>query len=313
MRERGIPALSDYFTGQDQVDELAFLRAVMELSQRENTPPKEESSPKSVSVSHFLSNTVERFDRLREKTEEKLDKLRREKIEKELSEIQAKPVINEKSKRLLTVPFQQRTEAEIQKRQRNRLKMEREVTRLQQEEKAKVCTFKPKIQASRSQSPCFVDRVYGWLERKNKTLAREHEEKLQEELKECKEKPTISERSEAMSRKSHRSNATYRGDLSPEPASFRPQLSPNSVKIAEAVRPSGPVYLHLYSPTNGKQTPSTGSARMTANQSMVGRPLPKPPVRLPYSVNSSVRTATPPPVTELSFDASLSFLLKDLI
>lgn len=311
--ERGIPALADYFTGDDQPDELAFLRAVMELSQREDAS-KDDSASKSVSVSQFISNTVERFERQREKTEEKLEKLRREKEDLESSHIRDRPAINPKSKRLLTAPFQQRIEAEVQRRQCNRARMEREMKRQAQEENTRECTFKPKVQSGRSQSPCFVDRAYGWLERRNKTIAKEQEERGREELRECKEKPTISDKSEKLSRtvKERKKNGTFRGDLSPEPATFRPQLTPNSVKLAEATRPVGPAYLHLYSPS-GKSTPPSTGTRSTANQSVSGRPLPKPPVRIPYSVNSSVRTATPPPVTDLSFDSSLSFLLRDII
>ena len=184
--------------------------------------------------------------------------------------------------------------------------------RQEQAENTRECTFKPKVQGGRSQSHCFVDRAYGWLERRNKTIAKEQEERGREELRQCREKPTISERSEQLSRTvKERKHSTFRGDLSPEPSSFRPQLSPNTVKLAEATRTVGPAYLHLYSPS-GKSTPASTVTRSTTNQSGVGRPLPKPPVRMPYSVNSSVRTATPPPITDLSFDTSLSFLLRDL-
>lgn len=292
------------------MDELAFLRAVMELSQREEVSRDTTSRP--VSVNQFVSNTVERFERQREKTEEKLEKLRREKEDLETAQIRDRPSINPRSKRLLTAPFQQRIEAEIQRRQCNRARREREVKRQEQAENTRECTFKPKVQGGRSQSPCFVDRAYGWLERRNKTIAKEQEERGREELRQCREKPTISERSEQLSRTvKERKHSTFRGDLSPEPSSFRPQLSPNTVKLAEATRTVGPAYLHLYSPS-GKSTPASTVTRSTTNQSGVGRPLPKPPVRMPYSVNSSVRTATPPPVTDLSFDTSLSFLLRDL-
>lgn len=137
-----------------------------------------------------------------EKTQNKLEGLRKQKYIEEVSELKSKPTINKDSKNLAKhmPPLHLRTEKILKEKGK---KLESQLSSRKQKEDSDFsanCTFKPQSRkSSRSRSPDILTKeLYKWDENKKKALDQKRKQKEKEEI--LLEKPKIDNLSSRLSK-----------------------------------------------------------------------------------------------------------------
>jgi hypothetical protein len=167
-------------------------------SQNSISRPK---SPLMTSVD-FVKGPLASMMAKHEKSQTKIEELRKKKYIEEVSQLKQKPTINNDSKNLVKniPPLHLRTEKILKEKKK---KLENEKSSREKKEELEIsqnCTFKPKSRdSSRSRSPANVTQeLYKWNENKKKAL--EYKRKEVESKETVQSKPVIDNFSSKLSK-----------------------------------------------------------------------------------------------------------------
>jgi hypothetical protein len=167
-------------------------------SQNSISRPK---SPLMTSVD-FVKGPLASMMAKHEKSQTKIEELRKKKYIEEVSQLKQKPTINNDSKNLVKniPPLHLRTEKILKEKKK---KLENEKSSREKKEELEIsqnCTFKPKSRdSSRSRSPANVTQeLYKWNENKKKAL--EYKRKEMESKETVQSKPVIDNFSSKLSK-----------------------------------------------------------------------------------------------------------------
>ncbi|OMJ88177.1 hypothetical protein SteCoe_9910 [Stentor coeruleus] len=207
-----------------------------------------------------------------EKSQNKIEKMRKQKEIEEKSHLKQKPSINGNSKRIVKYkqinipPLHERTE-KILKEKSIKLEVQRNHKRQQEDnEFLKNCTFKPhsQSQSSRSRSPeVLTKELYKWNENRTKELEKKRKEKSLKEDSEIKNKPKIDNLSTRLSKNRcitpvhKRLSSQTPKMVEKQTYSFVPQINEKSRKI-------------LIKKENQSRTSSRESSPIVTNNIMQG-------------------------------------------
>ena len=241
-------------------------------NEEENLIGEEEAG---VSPMEFVTSTVSRFEEFESKKKERLENLRNERLQEQLSVLQDRPNVNPRSTKVQSeLPLHQRFQAELRKRDDHLRQLQKTLETERKRKEDHECTFAPKVIKSKQHSTVsFVTRSQAWLEKKKQANAKKQEMLAMEETANCTLKPRINPVSVRLAEKAPRFRE--RCCHTPEISSFRPDLSPVSRRMVEDRKNGGG-----------------------------DRPLPIPG----YSKRSEKSREAP--ITEISFSEALQFVVS---
>lgn len=184
-------------------DESTVIEAISSATHHISQQSISRSSKSPVKSSEeFVKGPLAMMMAKHEKTQNKIEGLRKQKYIEEVSELKTKPTINKDSKNLVKnmPPLHLRTEKILKEKGK---KLENQRSSRQQKEDSDFstnCTFKPQSRpSSRSRSPDVLTKeLYKWDENKKKALEQKRKQKEKEEV--ILEKPKIDNLSSRLSK-----------------------------------------------------------------------------------------------------------------
>lgn len=189
-----------------EADQSALVQALGNAASNLSTSCDKKSTTSSVD---FVKGHLAVMMAKHEKSQNKIEKMRKQKEIEEKSQLKQKPSINSNSKRIVTYkqinipPLHERTE-KILKEKSGKLEIQRNHRKQQEDnEFLKQCTFKPhsRSQSSRSRSPeSLTKELYKWNENRNKELEKKRKEKTLQEDSQINNKPKIDNLSSRLSK-----------------------------------------------------------------------------------------------------------------
>ena len=235
-----------------------------------------------------IEDSVTRMIKYKEKAQQRVELLRKQKIDAELSEIKGRPQINQNSRRHSHVPIHQRAEALLKARNDHLENLRVEAEQKKKAEEDALCTFSP-LTNRKTPRP--------FLHRTNKPREEPAEPPVQG-------KPSILERSKKLADKRcsrpvvDRLHVKTRPPAEVQPTSpFRPILNKNSVKLSS--NRSSNVFNRLYGLSSTPDLPER-----SPRPSMLGE--------ASYTINTSRGPVSSQPVNEVSYTPSLAGLFTSL-
>jgi hypothetical protein len=235
-------------------DEQALFAAMSSVAK---TIAEEETSRDlghQVSPKAFLSSTYARM-KSREKVADSSKRLLAKQVfEKSFEEVKDKPVIipRDRSKSPSSVHMKLFKQQRSQDRHLAQIRQKEVAQRLVREREA--CTFTPNSKTKATRTPEeFVKHAYQWKEKNQRYRTDELAEVAKLEVKECRDKPQLSTRSQRLAKGKLQESVVKRlftpRALTPPPAySFHPSLTVNTKRLIDS-RAQSPLISRLYPQT----------------------------------------------------------------
>jgi hypothetical protein len=185
-----------------ETDQTALIEAVGNVAHTLNQPSP--AAKPVLSSLEFIKGPLANLLAKHERSQQKIEELRKQKFIDEMALLQNKPSINSNSKKFAPTmpPLHTRTEKIIKEKNRKMESEQKSKEKKEEDEFVKNCTFRPHSRSnSRSRSPESVTKeLYKWSEVKNKGIERKRKEKEEQEKRLVVEKPKIDRLSERLSR-----------------------------------------------------------------------------------------------------------------
>lgn len=128
----------------------------------------------------FVKGPLASMMQKHEKTQTKIEELRKKKYIEEVSKLKSKPTINKESRDLVknVPPLHLRTDKILDEKKKKLESQRKTNQKIEDSEFNSNCTFKPKSRdSSRSRSPgCVTSELYKWNENKKKTIENKRKE-----------------------------------------------------------------------------------------------------------------------------------------